>query len=238
MSDAGTAPPAEWDEPLADPRAPLWARVLGFAVVLAFLVSLAIVVVMRDRHRDTLAGRAGTTARTVALAPDDGGTLVPPTSATVPPGTGPNTIPRSPRTNTEVSLALEAALKRDSGFSQKVSCLPEGALTKGAVLECHAASEPPIREAPPSTVLAVVIDDDGRFIYGRRADGSYTLASLTADPGLGCDALLQRGYPYAVVLAYFEANGRPAALDPKATGRPCEGLLPSQDIDAAMASAL
>lgn len=237
MTDAGATPPVEQEEPLDDPRAPLWARALGFVAVLALLGGLATVVVMRDRYRDDQAGRAGTTARTVPLAPDDGGTLPPTTRAPRPSGTGPATVPRTARTNTEVALSLEAVLKRDSGFSQKVSCTPDGPLKKGDVLECHAASEPPIREAPPSTVLAVVIDDDGRFVYGQKTDNSYTVDALTADPNLSCDALVQRGYPYPVVLAYFEANNRPPALDPKGTGRPCEGPFPTADIDAAMSRA-
>lgn len=225
------------DEPLDDPRAPLWLRLSGFVGVLAFLALLASVVMIRDRHRDDQAGRADRAPQTVVLPVENGGSMRVTTQVPTPPGSGPDTLPRGPRTNNEVALSLEAALKRDSGWTHKVSCLPGGSVTKGTVLECHAASEPPIREAPPGTIFAVVIDGEGRFVWAARPDESYTVAALTADPGLSCEALVQRGYPFVVALAYWEANGRPALLDPGSSGSPCSDQYSAADIDSAFSRA-
>ncbi len=211
-------------------------RVVGFVTVLAVLSALVGVVVIRGRERDDRPG-SGTTVRPFALPPDNGGSMRTTTAVPLPPGTGPATLPRGPRTNNEVALSLESALKRSSGWTHKVSCLPQGPLQPGEVLECHAASEPPIREAPPSTILAVVVDQQGRFVYAQKPDDSYTIEALTVDPGLSCDALIQRGYPYVVALAYWEANGRPGSLDPQGSGRPCGDRYPLGEIEQVLAGA-
>ncbi|MBI2704608.1 MAG: hypothetical protein HYX32_04875 [Actinobacteria bacterium] len=228
------------DGPLDDPRAPLWARLVGFLALVGAIAALTAIVLVRDRDREQRsgAGAGAATAETVALPADNGGSMVPPTTVLAPPGSGPSTLPRRARTNDGVALELERVLKRDIGFTHKVSCTPAGALQTGEVLECYAAAEPPIKEAPPSSILAVVIDDGGRFVWARTEGDSYNLATLTADPTLTCDALAGAGSSYAYVLAYFEANNRPSALDPSGAGRPCADRFSQQDIDATFASAI
>jgi hypothetical protein len=224
--------------PPDDPRAPLWARILGFVAVLACFAALVAIVLVQGRDRDERAGTGEATAETVALPADNGGSLVSPTRVPTPSGTGPATVPRRPRTGNDVAIELERVLKRDIGFTHKVSCYPNGPLTPDTVLECHAASEPPIKEAPPSSIVAVVVGEDGRVVWARTEGDSYTLAALTADPDQTCEALAAKGYAY--VLAFWQANGRPATLDPADSGRPCRDhrdQFSDADVDAALAAA-
>lgn len=219
-------------------RAPLWARLAGLAAVLVVAAGLVLVVVRHDRDVQTGANRPASPPRTYTLPADNGGTITPDTRPPAPGGPAPETLPRTPPTNTEVSLELERALKRRSGFTHKASCTPEGQLSKGEVLECHASSEPLIREAPPTDILVVVIDDDGRFVWMQGNGEPYSLAALQADPNLTCEALAGKGWRWGVVLAYWEANGRPAALDPDGTGRPCAASFPAGEIDAVLGAAV
>jgi hypothetical protein len=240
------APPADDGDPgdpgdtgdTGDRRAPLWARALGFAVAMALFVGIVAVVLVRDRQRTDASGTTGVTAETFALPADNGGSSTTTTVVPTPSGDGPTTLPRQPRTNDEVALAVERALKEGSGFVYKASCLPQQTVARDDVLECFVAGEPPVKEAPPGTVLAVVIDDQGHFIWTHASSNDDTLDALRAEPNLSCDDLAGQARPWAYVLAYWLANGRPAALDPNGSGRPCEGRYSSADIDQALGGAI
>lgn len=223
---------------VADRRTPLWVRIAGFVGSLAIIAGLVLVVVGRDRDRNERSGTTGVTARTVALPPDNGGSITTTTPVSTPAGEGPTTLPRTPRTNDEVAGQLERALRSNTGFVHKVSCLPQGDLQRGEVLECFAATEPVIKEAPPSTVLAVVVDDQGHIVWTQAPGNDNTLEQLRTDRNLSCDDLAAQNRPWAYVLAYWLANDRPAGLDPGGTGRPCDGRYSSADIDHTLASAI
>jgi hypothetical protein len=254
-SEASTEPPEAEPpeaepvgEPLAEPtvvpsddvddRAPLWARIVGFAALMALFIGIVAVVLVRDRGRTEASGTTGATADTVALPAGNGGSVTTTTTVPTPTGDDPTTRPRQPRTNNDVALAVERALKLTSGFVYKASCLPQGTVARDDVLECFVASEPPVNEAPAGSVLAVVVDDQGHVIWTHKNGNDDTLDALRAQPGLSCDDLAAKAEPWTYVFAYWLANGRPAALDPDGTGRPCDGRYSSADIDQALAATI
>src|SRR5262249_51729352 len=155
------------------------ARLAGFVIVMVVIVGLVLVVLLRDRDRTEASGTTGSTARTVPLPADNGGVITTTTAVPNPPGTGPATLPRRPRTNDDVALALESALKRSSGFIYKASCQPGGSVEPDTVLECSVVSEPAVTEAPPGIVLAVPVDPQDRVVWtlGSPTD---TVAALQA----------------------------------------------------------
>jgi hypothetical protein len=228
------------DEPDEDePRQlPFAARLAGFVVVLVVLVGLVVVVLVRDRDRTEASGSTGATARTVPLPADNGGVITTTTAVPTPTGSGPATAPRRARDNDDIAVALEAALKRSSGFIYKASCQPAGAVDADTVLECSVASEPAVKEAPPGSVVAVVVDPQGKVVWTLGSSTDTTIGALQANPDLSCDDLAAQGRPWTAVLAYWAVNGRPERLDPSGRGRPCEGRYPSADIDQALAGAV
>jgi hypothetical protein len=212
---------------------------VAFAVAILVFVGLVGVVVSRDRSRNDPANAAtGSTARTVPLPPDNGGGSSTTTTVVRPPGSGPDTVARRGRTNDDVALAIEQLLRTNTGFTYKASCLPGGEAHRDDLLTCSVASEPVIANAPPGTVAAVVVGDQGRFVWTQADGDELTLDNLRREPNLTCDDLAARNRPWAYVLAYWVANDRPAALDPSGSGRPCDGRYSAADIDQTLAAAV
>jgi hypothetical protein len=84
-------------------------------------------------------------------------------------------------------------------------------------------------------VLAVAVDDDGRVVWAQGTGDGFSTASLAAEPGQTCEQLAARPLSWVQVLAYWEITGRPAALDPTGSGRPCSDRFPADQIDAVLA---
>ncbi len=219
------------------PRPPLTlpVRLAILAGTVAVAVGAVVVVVRHEADAPERARAALPSVTTYAVPPD---ILVPRTRpyATAPPATG-GTVPRAEPTNDQVQVALETVIKRRTGWTHKVLCIPDRPLFRGEVLGCHATTEPPIKEQQPSDVLAVVVGDDGRFVWVRGTDGPFTLAALDIGEK-SCGDLRNQGWPWASVLAYDEFNHHPASIDRDADGRPCVAAYGTEAVDAAFGEAL
>jgi hypothetical protein len=216
-----------------DHRAPLWARVVGFVAVLAAFAGLAAVVIVRDRDRREGDKSAGATVTTESVLPPR--PLV--TGAT----TGTTALPRPtivPPDENRVATELEQVVARDTGWTHAIECRPAGPIGRDSVLQCDAHTEPPIDFVPPSTVIAVVIDDGGRFIWARGRTGHVTLEGLRSAPELDCALLRAHEYPYASAYAYWVLRGRPPYITVNELGRPCVDEYGEAEVDAVFAAAL
>lgn len=216
-----------------DHRAPLWARVLGFVAALAAFAGLAAVVIVRDHDRREGDKSAGATVTTESVLPPrplvtgaTTGTTAPPRPTVVPPD------------ENRVATELERAIARDTGWTHAIECRPSGPIRRDSVLQCDAHTEPPIDFVPPSTVIAVGIDDDGRFIWARGRTGHVTIDGLRSAPELDCALLRAHEYPYASAYGYWVLRGRPANIDVDVRGRPCVDAYGAAEVDAVFAAAL
>ncbi len=214
-------------------RLPLWGRVAGFVVVLVVLAGLAAVVVVRDRDRREGDKSAGATVTTASVLPPRPLVTGATTGTTAPPR------PRvAPPDENFVATELELAIARETGWTHAITCRPSGPIRRDSVLQCDAHTEPPIDFVPPSTVIAVVVDDDGHFVWARGRTGQVTLDGLRAAPELDCALLRAHEYPYASAVAYWLLRDRPPVITVDDAGRPCVEAYGSREVDQAFAAAL
>lgn len=234
----GTDPEPDSDpDPSIGARSrPLWLRAVVFVAVLAVTAAFVAVALARQSGRADRASSAASTVQTVPVPADILGTTTSAAPPALPAGGTTVAAPRSGLTTDQLATALEVALPIETGWTHAVSCEPFGALAAGEVVECRARTEPPIREVPPSYVLAVVLDDSGRFTWVRGTEGPVTIAALQ-ETGLECADLRARGFGYVSALAWWSLHDRPAALDPDGDGRPCTEVYPPDEVAAAFAKA-
>jgi hypothetical protein len=238
MADPPDDPPRQSDpDPSIGTRSsPWWLRAAAFVVVLVVTGGAVAVVLARQSGRAERASSAASTVQTVPVPADILGT----TTSAAPrplPAAGTTVLRgRAAPSTDQLATALEVALPIETGWTHAVSCEPFGALVAGEVIECRARTEPPIREVPPSYVLAVVLDDEGRFTWVRGTEGPVTIAALQEE-SLRCADLRDRGFGYVSALAWWTLWGRPVELDPDGDGRPCTDVYPADEVAGTFAKA-
>ncbi|MEZ5135324.1 MAG: hypothetical protein R2699_09785 [Acidimicrobiales bacterium] len=209
-------------------------RIAAFVAIVVAIVAVVVYVVRADiDRRNADHGASLSTVSTFPSPPPPGGgsTSMAPGSTTPLPAPG-------ALTGSSLAIELEQRIRTETGWTHKVTCDPAGAVAVGSVLSCTAATEPPIREVPPSTIIAVVVAPD-RAVAARGRGGPFSADVLLGEPDQTCAAMLDAGYPYVSALAWWWLHDRPPALvEGEALDRPCVETYGPAAVDAAFAAAV